>query len=78
MPRTARGDHRKGATARRSEELGLLITKSFEESGGAYGYGWRRIWPAGASRPAPNWSLRSAGSRRPGGDVSAAPIRVAP
>ena len=31
------------ATARRRAELGLLITKSFEESGGAYGYGgWRR------------------------------------
>jgi len=31
------------ATARRREELGLLITKSFEDSGGAYGYGgWRR------------------------------------
>ena len=45
-------------TAKRREELKLLITKAFGDSDGTYGY--RRVgrsWPAGACGPGRSWSV---------------------
>lgn len=53
-------DRPASASARRRDELAVLITRSFENSQQTYGY--RRVHAdlvAGVSRPARSWSARS-------------------